>query len=448
MSVVHSADVLVQRDFKASGRAHSSAFLPARVALLAALIAAPWAFGAVDAWAWTSLGLAACLTLLLWVAGAVRQKMLRLMWSPLYIPLAAFFLLALAQYLVGHTLDKTETREALVLFAVDSAFFFAAVQLLGETSSHARRWFGLAVLLFAGVLGLFAILQLGSGAPRIYWTFDTSGTFFGPYSNPDHYAGFMEMLVPVGVCYIASQRQKYSVAVLLLLSSAATVAVASLLLTGSRGGLLALSTEIAIAGVMFRSKAQSANKWGLTASLVGALLAVVLLFSWIDPGRAAQRLGVIVDQGQTWIEATDFRRRVALDSLHMLRDHPAFGVGLGNFEIAYPPYQSFPSDLAIDFAHNDYVQAAAETGLVGAALIVSALALFFRLAFHNVSQRLESGHGWIQLGATLGCCGLLVHSFVDFNLHIPANAAWFAVLAGVASTGKPSTLDGVLTKSH
>ena len=235
MSVVHKSDVLVPRDFKVSSRAHSSAFLPARVALVAALIAAPWAFGAVDAWAWMSLGLAACLTLLLWVAGAVRQKKPRLTWSPLYILLAAFFLLALAQYLTGHTLDQAETRQALVLFAVDSTFFFVAVQLFSESGSHNRGWFGLAVLLFAGVLSLFAILQFASTPPRMYWTFDTSGTFFGPYSNLDHYAGLMEMLVPVSVCYIASQRQKYSVAVLLLLSSAATVAVAFLLLTGSRG---------------------------------------------------------------------------------------------------------------------------------------------------------------------------------------------------------------------
>jgi hypothetical protein len=88
------------------------------------------------------------------------------------------------------------------------------------------------------------------------------------------------------------------------------------------------------------------------------------------------------------------------------------------------------------------------TGLVGAALIVSALALLFRLAFHNATRCLESGHGCVQLGAALGCSGLLVHSFVDFNLHTPATAVWFAVLAGVASTGSTSTLGGVLTKSH
>ena len=434
MSTLHATEAFVRRDFKVSSRVHSSALLPARIALVATLFAAPWAFGAVDAWAWMSLGLAACLALLLWVAGAVRQKMLRLVWSPLYIPLAAFFLLALAQYFTGRTLDRTETRQALVLFAVDATFFFIAVQLFSETGSHTRRRFGLAVLLSAGILGLFAIVQFASGAQRIYWIFDTPGTFFGPYSNPDHYAGLMEMLVPVAVCYVASQRQKYSVVILLLLSSAAAVATTSLLLTGSRGGLLALFTEIAIAGVMFRRKAQGANRWSLAAALAGAVLAVVLLFSWIDPGWVAPRLGTIVDvPGQMWIDATEFRKRVALDSLHMLRDHPAFGVGLGNFEIAYPPYQTFPSDLSVDYAHDDYIQAAAETGLVGTVLIVSALALFFHLAFHS-PHRLESSHGWIQLGAALGCCGLLVHSFVDFNLHIPANAAWFAVLSGIATT--------------
>src|SRR5439155_15560712 len=118
----------------------------------------------------------------------------------------------------------------------------------------------------------------------------------------------------------------------------------------------------------------------------------------------------------------------------------------------------------------------AETGLVGAALIVSALWVFVRLAFVGCGSR-ESGVGSrgtefgsresgvasrgkspdsrpptpdsrpptpdsrfptpdsrlpIRLGAAIGCCGLLVHSFFDFNLHIPANAAWFAVLAGLA----------------
>jgi O-antigen ligase len=87
----------------------------------------------------------------------------------------------------------------------------------------------------------------------------------------------------------------------------------------------------------------------------------------------------------------------------------------------------------IDYAHDDYVEAVAETGLVGAVLILSALALFLRLAFRRWGRPTRSQGDWIRFGAALGCCGLLVHSFLDFNLHIPANAAWFAVLAGIAT---------------
>src|SRR2546427_10532921 len=92
--------------------------------------------------------------------------------------------------------------------------------------------------------------------------------------------------------------------------------------------------------------------------------------------------------------------------------------------------------------------------------MLAALALFLRIAFcpglrdpelrtSNSEPRVPtpdprlptqdprppSPGSWIRLGAALGCCGMLVHSFFDFNLHIPANAAWFAVLAGLATTG-------------
>ena len=118
----------------------------------------------------------------------------------------------------------------------------------------------------------------------------------------------------------------------------------------------------------------------------------MLLFTWVDPGIVAQKLGMIVEVGgSAWVEWAGFRKSVASDSLRMLRDHPIYGVGLGNFETAYPRYQSFPSDLWIDYAHNDYVQAVAETGLVGAVLIVSALGLFLYAAFGSGVRDQGSG---------------------------------------------------------
>jgi O-antigen ligase len=131
---------------------------------------------------------------------------------------------------------------------------------------------------------------------------------------------------------------------------------------------------------------------------------------------------------------------MTLDSLRMWRDHPVLGVGLGDFATAYPRYQTFPSELWIDHAHNDYAEAVAETGLVGALLILLALVFFLRLAFRDWGQPFRSQASWVRLGAAIGCCGLLVHSFLDFNLHIPANAAWFAVLAGIATTERGEKL--------
>jgi O-antigen ligase len=110
---------------------------------------------------------------------------------------------------------------------------------------------------------------------------------------------------------------------------------------------------------------------------------------------------------------------MALDALRMWGDHPLLGVGLNDFEAAYPRYQSFASDLSIDHAHNDYVEAVAETGLLGALLILSALELILRLTFRDWSHPFRSQAGWIRLGAAIGCCGTLAHSLGDFNLHTP-----------------------------
>ncbi|HTF25917.1 MAG TPA: O-antigen ligase family protein [Candidatus Limnocylindria bacterium] len=436
---VESIEVGARRQSELAAEPVPLAFSVARVLLVAALIAAPLAFGAVITGAWVALGLVASLALFLWATGSVWKGRLELVWSPLYIPLATFLLLGLAQYWAQLPLDRFETRQALLLLGTDLTFFFLAAQLFASADSRTWRLFGPTVLLFAGLLGLFAILQIASGTAQIYGMVDTPGNLhFGPYVNPNHYAGLMEMLVPVAVLYIVGRHRRSSAASLLVLAVIATVAVAALLLSGSRGGLLALFTEMTLVLALLGWGARTAEKRRLAKAVAATIAAAMLLFSWVDSGRASKHLGLILNvKSPDWVDSS--RKSFALDSLRMWRDHLVLGVGLGNFETAYPGYQSLPSDLWIDHAHNDYLEAAAETGLVGTVLILSALALFFRLAFQDLHYRLRSEGGWIRLGAAIGCCGLLVHSFFDFNLHIPANAAWFATLAGLATTGEQSS---------
>jgi O-antigen ligase len=170
--------------------------------------------------------------------------------------------------------------------------------------------------------------------------------------------------------------------------------------------------------------------WAAVA--LGAVASATLFFL-IDPGQVSKRLATVAEI-PTKPEATFAERwLVSSDSTRILADHPWMGVGLGSFSVAYPQYQSFATDLLWDHAHNDYAEALAETGAAGGVLIAAAVVMFFLLAFGRVRERLENEAGWIQMGAAIGCCGLLVHGLGDFNLHIPANAAWFAVCAAIST---------------
>jgi O-antigen ligase len=245
----------------------------------------------------------------------------------------------------------------------------------------------------------------------------------------------MEMLIPLMVASLLPALRQGASAV--LLGFIGLIPIVSLVLAGSRGGFISLVVEVLLAAVLvFQCGPRHARK--VTALLGGAaILAAALLFFWMAPRQIADRLATMGDGTHSPEVELGNRLAVSRDSLRILRDHPWMGTGLGSFETVFPKYQSLPSDLIWDHAHNDYAEALAETGVAGGALILFALGLFFRLAFRNLRQRLRQREGWLPIGAAIGCCGLLVHSFVDFNFHIPANAAWFAVCAAISPNAEP-----------
>jgi O-antigen ligase len=398
-------------------------------------------------------------------------------------------------------MDPIATRESLLKLATDLILFFMAAQFfgapaparstlapLGETVDPLQRVgerlggppaspLGWTIVVYSFLLALFAIFQFFSSHGLIYWAVKSPGWTFGPYVNHNHYAGLMEMLIPIMVASVLTAfrkprslppsdavsseasgqvprdlparlavpayrqagasragRESSTSAVAVFLGCVVLIPVVSVLLSGSRGGLISLAVEVLLAAVLiFLRGPASARK--ITAVLgSSALFAAALLFVWIAPRQSLERLETVVDITHSPEVGLAERLIASRDSLRILRDHPWVGAGLGSFETVFHRYQSFPGDLTWDHAHNDYVEALAETGAAGGALIVFALGLFFWLAFGNLRERLKHRAGWIQFGAALGCCGLLVHSLGDFNLHIPANAAWFAVCAAIATS--------------
>jgi O-antigen ligase len=410
----------------------------ARIFLLGTLFAAPLALGAVQPLAWGVLGVAVAVLLLLWGVGCVLEKTVRVYWSPIYLSAAAFLALAAVQYAGALTLDRAATKEALCKLATDVLVFFLAGQLLAVAAGREWRKMGWAITLYAFAMGLFATLQFFSSHNLIYWSIRSPGYTFGPYVNHNHYAGLMEMLVPLAVAGVLPGIRKDASAV--LLGFLVLIPIASLLLSGSRGGLVSLMVEVLlVAALVFLYAPRRMRK---TAAAVGAsaIFAAALLFFWMAPRPIVERLATMADATKSPEVTLAERANVARDALRIFRDRPWVGSGLGSFETVFPKYQSFPSEFTWDHAHNDYAEALAETGAAGGALILFALGLFFWLAGRNLRERLRHSVGWIQVGAALGCCGLLVHSFVDFNLHIPANGAWFATCAALATLRTPAPL--------
>jgi O-antigen ligase len=109
-------------------------------------------------------------------------------------------------------------------------------------------------------------------------------------------------------------------------------------------------------------------------------------------------------------------------------------VGLGNTQPCTPELPQLYTNLFVNEAHNDYAQLLVETGLLGFGMMLWFLIRLYQYGLPT-SRRWEfKWDGAVSLAALLGCTGILLHSFVDFNLQIPANAALFYVLCGLAAS--------------
>ncbi len=399
--------------------------------LLAVQMAAPLAFGAVPSWAWAGTGIAIVLLALGWAVQRARAGSVPLPWSPLFIPLMLALGLALVQLLAGRSMDAAATRESAIKLAVYALLFFLTLQYFSAASSRLWRGMALAVTIYAFALALFAILQFFASPGLLYGVIKPrwGGYIFGPYVCHNHYAGLMEMLIPLGLGLALTLRPRHPGRPLVLFG--VLIAVVSVLLSGSRGGVVALLAESALLTVVvFRAQPASLERnRALIAGFALALLAGASFF-WLDPGGLWQRWEQLSESREL---TANLRRQVSADTWRMTRAHPAHGIGMGAFEAAYPAYQTVVTDDVIDYAHNDYAQFLAEGGVAAALLTLISLLLFFRLAFRRLRQRLQEPAGWLQMGAAAGVGGILLHSLLDFNLHIPANAAWFAFCAALAT---------------
>jgi O-antigen ligase len=159
---------------------------------------------------------------------------------------------------------------------------------------------------------------------------------------------------------------------------------------------------------------------------------VIIFLVWMGSNELTQRLISIHAEAREEING-GVRLTIDRDCFRMLLKRPLLGWGLGAFPTVYPGFRSFYTNFFVNEAHNDYLQLLVETGLVGFSIAIWFLVLVFRRAASKLQNWTETASGALTVAALLGCIGILVHSFLDFNLQIPANAALFYVLCAIAA---------------
>src|SRR5258706_11478031 len=121
------------------------------------------------------------------------------------------------------------------------------------------------------------------------------------------------------------------------------------------------------------------------------------------------------------------------DTWQIFLHHPLPGTGLGTLQIVYPLYESLYDGKIVNHTHNDYLEALAETGILGGLCCAWFIGLLLLAGLHSLQGSRISFASALRLAGITGCCGFLVHSLVDFHLHIPANAPFFFFIALLAN---------------
>ena len=342
--------------------------------------------------------------------------------------MAGFFVLALLQWLTGATAYRHVTYTETLLYAAYGMLAFVITQTLRRSS----QFNGLAktVTVYGGVVAAFAVLQGIAPNGKLYWIFPSvqGSAIYGPYVNHNHYAGLMEMLTPFPLVLAASRFTEGTRRIVVAATGA--LMAGSIFLSGSRGGMLGFCAQMIVLGVLLLRSRKGSWKKPLMLGVLGALTIAFLV--WLGGNELTHRLASIHSEAQIEINGGT-RLAIDRDCFHMFFRRPVLGWGLGAFPIVYPEFRSFYTTFFVNEAHNDYLQLLVETGLAGFAIAVWFLVLVFRQAAKKIKDWNQTSTGALTVAALLGCIGILVHSFLDFNLQIPANAALFYVLCAIAA---------------
>lgn len=406
--------------------------------MLAAVIFTTIAYGAVHQPVLAIFYLIIALMAVLVMADSYSQGRVRFSRNALQIPLLAAALYGLIQVIPFGTiadssgvagiprtisLDPFSTRvSALHFFAL---FLFLAASLVLIDSASRLRKVVIVLMIFGFGYAFFAILQSVLSPDKIYGIYGREGAQpFGSFVNRHNFAALIEMMicVPLGLVFAGGIIKDKR---LLYLTAAVLMGVA-LLLSGSRGGLVALLAEV-IFLVILTTGSHGRHKLAIRLALVAVLIGAIIGGAFFVGGDTS--LTRIAETAKT-SDPTTGRLQIWEHTLKVIGTNMPLGAGFGAFGVAYTPHDSLSGMERVEQAHNDYLQVLADAGLVGLVIGGFFLVTLFRQA--SRLTRIENNYRrGIAIGAFAGIFAVLVHSIFDFVLHTTAISLMFLTLTAL-----------------
>jgi O-antigen ligase len=384
------------------------------------------AFGAVEIWSGSILEIGASLLFIGWAVLVLVDDRIKIYWSPLNWPLLLLFGIGLAQLLLRATPYPFLTRVELLKLAAYLLIFFLSTQVFRERRDLTNLVWFLILLCFS--VSLLGIVQHFTSDAKIYGfrTLTAGGDPFGPFVNRNHFAGFVELTLPAGLALLIFRGLRRDVIPLTGLLT--IVPVGAMILSGSRGGIVSFGFEVAVLALLARLRKAPEGPRLVALAIVG--FAALALVAWLGTGRALERFSTL-HPGDVTLSR---RATMVHGAAHIFFDHPIIGTGLGSLVAVYPRYETVYDGHIVDHVHNDFMELLAEMGILGGLCGLAFLWILVREARKSFTA--EQGHfsRGIHAGAIAALCGLLLHSLVDFNLHIPSNALLFLLQSYLATS--------------
>lgn len=414
------------------------------------------AYGSVDAWALGLQSFLIAVLTLVWISDVLIKGKLELNFNIAPLPLLALICIGVVQILpffdssltetsiqsdIAGTisLDPFATKFALIQLVVYLLYFLAALHFLNTASR--LRGMVYAIIVFCSVAAFFGILQFLTKPDAIYGLRPTPfAEPFGPYVNKHHFAALMEMSLGISFALFLGHQSSREKKMLLLI--AMVLAGISIVLTGSRGGVLSASAValfVLVATVV--SSRMKVSEDGIDQGRAGNLISSGIFLVTI----AALVIGSVfmlggdssLIRGFGVIESEDFstgRIHFWKVTWEVVKSSPFIGVGLDSLAVAFTQFDTWNGTVRVEQSHNDYLQIFAEAGVFGLVSVIAFILIVFKKGIGNIGRH---GFGFsksMAIGALGGLLGVLVHSFFDFPLRTPSNGFFFILLAVFATS--------------